>query len=196
MRLYYCLLLYFFAHHFPSIISLHNVKKYKVTKNKFRSLCKMQSTVALTRELGANDKLKSLLHGVECIEIPCIQFAVGEDIEKLGNAIISHDIVIITSPQASSIFIQSWKDANKPPVKVVSVGKGTSKPLIVEGILPVFEPSDSTGEVLASEIPRYLGDSILYPCSALADNKVVKILLDRGFNVKIVYSFIFLFSLK
>lgn len=33
--------------------------------------------IALTREEGANDKLKSLLQKYECIEIPCIMFETG-----------------------------------------------------------------------------------------------------------------------
>lgn len=33
--------------------------------------------IALTREEGANDKLKSLLNKYECIEIPCIMFESG-----------------------------------------------------------------------------------------------------------------------
>ena len=36
--------------------------------------------IALTREEGANDKLKSLLKKYECIEIPCIMFETGNKI--------------------------------------------------------------------------------------------------------------------
>ena len=42
--------------------------------------------IALTREEGANDKLKSLLQKYECIEIPCIMFETGLVI--LSNHII------------------------------------------------------------------------------------------------------------
>ena len=39
--------------------------------------------IALTREEGANDKLKSLLKKYECIEIPCIMFETGNNILKI-----------------------------------------------------------------------------------------------------------------
>jgi uroporphyrinogen-III synthase len=71
----------------------------------------------------------------------------------------------------------------KPKVKLVTVGKGTSKPLQNEGFQILFEPSDATGESLAAELPNDLGNTILYPSSALADNKLVTGLENRGFKV-------------
>jgi hypothetical protein len=78
--------------------------------------------VGLTRELGANDKLLALLGGVECFEVPCIMFDTGEDIDKLQAAIIAHDIITITSPQAAAVFLSAWETVGKPEVKLVTVG--------------------------------------------------------------------------
>lgn len=44
---------------------------------------------------------------------------------------------------------------------MVLLGKGTSKPLIQKGIIPEFEPSEATGEVLAKELPLSLGSPSL-----------------------------------
>ncbi|KAJ1409648.1 uroporphyrinogen-III synthase [Ochromonadaceae sp. CCMP2298] len=144
----------------------------------------MSLKVGLTRELGANGKLLGLLEDeVECFEVPCIMFDTGDDIDKLEAAIPAHDIITITSPQAADVFLNVWMAIGKPAVKVVTVGKGTSKPLIAAGIKPVFEPSDATAVTLARELPAELGTSVLYPSSALADNKLVGGLAERGFKV-------------
>lgn len=147
------------------------------------------TTVALTRELGANDKLSKLLEKtpeIKCIEIPCIQFEVGPGAAKLEEEgfMKSFDVITITSPQAAFVFAEGWKKAGKPnDFKVVTVGKGTSKALESHGIESSFEPSDSTAVTLAKELPDGWGKKVLYPSSALADNKLVAGLQDRGFKV-------------
>jgi len=139
--------------------------------------------VALTREAGANDKLRNLLPGITCVEIPCLAFEEGDDLKDLPAAMKSHDVIVITSPQAATTFLNSWKANEKPPVKIATVGKGTSKPLIAAGINIVFEPSDSTAETLAAELPTSLGTSVLYPSSAIAENTLSNGLESRGFRV-------------
>jgi uroporphyrinogen-III synthase len=139
--------------------------------------------IALTRESGANDKMLSLLKKYNCVEIPCISFASGDDVNKLGEAILQHDVIAITSPQSAQIFLDVWKSINKPQVKVVTVGKGTSKPLEKEGITPAFMPSDFNAETLAKELPESLGRKILYPTSAIAENVLQQGLESRGFSV-------------
>lgn len=142
--------------------------------------------MALTREEGNNNKLVKILSSnskLKLIELPCIAFGTGPDIDKLSKYMTNSDLIIITSPQAASVFINQWLINGKPAVKVVSVGKGTSKPLEAVGLSPVFEPSDATGETLAEELPTTLGNSVLYPSSSLADNKLTDILSSRGFKV-------------
>jgi len=140
--------------------------------------------VALTRELGKNDKLKSLLpDSVETYELPCIMFDAGRDLNRLQAEMSLHDIIIITSPQSASIFIEQWQAKGCPVIQVATVGKGTSKPLLDVGINVIFEPSDSTAVVLAQELPISYGSSVLYPTSNLADNKLQDGLESRDFQV-------------
>lgn len=146
----------------------------------------LAAKVALTREDGANDKLAKLLEGLEVYEIPCIMFDVGEDASKLPNAIKSHDIIVITSPQAAKTFLESWKIAGRPDnLKIATVGDGSSKSLIAEGLIPLFEPSDSTARTLAAELPLSLGSTVLYPSSAIAENTLSEGLEQRGFVVSL-----------
>lgn len=140
--------------------------------------------VALTRELGANDKLRGLLSGIDCVELPCLSFVDGEDLPSLPMSISKFDIIVLTSPQAARVFIHAWKQIGMPSVKIATVGKGTSAVLIKHGVSPAFEPSDATGESLAAELPESLGKSVLYPSSSIADNKLVVGLEKRGFAVK------------
>lgn len=144
----------------------------------------MSLKVALTREDGANDKVLNLLGDVDCFEIPCIMFDSGPDSDKLEEFVSTVDTIAITSPYAASVFLKAWRAIGSPQTtKVVTVGKGTSKPLIEAGLIPAFEPSDSTAATLAKEVPLSLGNSVLYPASALADNKLESGLTDRGFKV-------------
>ena len=161
-----------------------------ITKNSNQIQAVSKVKVALTREDGANNKLAKLIgdssssSGCEVIELPCIMFADGEDSSKLPNALTASDIIVITSPQAASVFLSAWETAGRPAgLKIATVGKGTSSPLINAGITPVFEPSDSTAETLALELPSSLGNSVLYPSSAIAENTLAKGLEQRGFKV-------------
>jgi uroporphyrinogen-III synthase len=128
------------------------------------------------------------------------------DADKLADAMMQVDIIAITSPQSAAVFIDSWKSANNPVVRVITVGneyqakilyhhndiviemaymvgKGTSKPLEKEGIYSAFTPSDFNAETLAKELPLSLGKTILYPTSAIAENTLQNGLEARGFTV-------------
>jgi len=143
-----------------------------------------RAKVALTREDGANGKLAALLADkCDILELPCIAFADGDDVDQLPAAMTAHDLVVITSPQAAGVFLKAWDAAGRPAVQVASVGKGTSAPLVKAGITPVFEPSDFTAESLAAEIPATLGTTVLYPSSAIAENTLANGLTERGFKV-------------
>ena len=148
----------------------------------------MSAKIALTREIGGNDKLSKLLNGYSVYEIPCIMFAAGEDSAKLPNAISNHDVIVITSPQAAKVFLESWIIAGKPTgLNIATVGEGSSRPLIAEGLIPFFEPSDSTAKTLAAEMPDTHGKNVLYPSSAIAENTLVEGLEERGFVVSYYY---------
>lgn len=143
----------------------------------------LSKSVAFTRELGANKKIIEMLPECNCVELPCIMFEEGPDIPELEKAIPDHDLIVITSPQAAKVFVDSWKNVGSPSVKVATVGKGTSEHLIPVGIVPVFEPSQSTASVLARELPKDIANNILYPASILADDKLANGLEERGFRV-------------
>lgn len=149
-----------------------------------RDVMTLSAKIALTREVGGNDKLAKLLDGYSVYEIPCIMFASGDDSAKLPQAMSDHDVIVITSPQAAKVFLESWIIAGRPSgLNIATVGEGSSRPLITEGLIPFFEPSDSTAKTLAAEMPDIHGKKLLYPSSAIAENTLVEGLEERGFTV-------------
>lgn len=149
-----------------------------------RDMMTLSAKIALTREVGGNDKLAKLLDGYSVYEIPCIMFASGDDSAKLPQAMSDHDVIVITSPQAAKVFLESWIIAGRPSgLNIATVGEGSSRPLITEGLIPFFEPSDSTAKTLAAEMPDIHGKKVLYPSSAIAENTLVEGLEERGFTV-------------
>lgn len=162
-------------------LSVRNPYFKTIRINSIRAL--HASKIALTREAGTNDKLSQLLAGLDCYEIPCIQFFDGDDLFRFPDEITKHDVVVITSPQGANVFLNAWKLAGKPKVNIAVVGKGTAKPLQDEGVQPFFQPSDFTGESLAMELPVNHGTKVLYPTSAIAENTVESGLIARGFQV-------------
>lgn len=140
--------------------------------------------IALTREDGSNQKLADLLPDLECVELPCIQFGPGSDYNLLTKELTTYDIIAISSPQGASVFLTVWNEAGRPPIKVASVGRGTSKALQKGGVTPVFEPTDATAKVLAEEFPTTFGSRVLYPTSAIAEDTLQSALEKRGFEVK------------
>jgi uroporphyrinogen-III synthase len=176
------------AHLFPYLLLLVATSAFqraKLPKNgRFIVKAVHSCRVALTREAGANEKLRRMLEGsVNCVELPCIDFGPGPDASRLSTEITRHDLVILSSPKAASIFINAWREEGCPAVKIATVGKGTSSNLVAEGLLPIFEPSDSTAETLAAELPTSLGLSVLYPTSSIAATTLESGLMQRGFKV-------------
>ncbi|KAG8654725.1 hypothetical protein MANES_05G170800v8 [Manihot esculenta] len=151
--------------------------------------------VVVTRERGKNGKLSKALakHGINCLELPLIQHTQGPDLDRLPTVLsnASFDWVVITSPEAGLVFLEAWKVAGTPNVKVGVVGAGTAS--IFNEVMQssgrsldiAFAPSKATGKVLASELPK--SDkrrcTVLYPASAKASNEIEEGLLNRGFEV-------------
>ncbi|PWA52111.1 uroporphyrinogen-III synthase protein [Artemisia annua] len=106
-------------------------------------------------------------------------------------AATSFDWITITSPEAALVFLDAWRAAGSPCVKIAVVGAGTasifnearvsSKQLIDVA----FVPSKATGKVLASELPNHGNDgcTVLYPASAKAGHDIEEGLSNRGFQV-------------
>lgn len=135
--------------------------------------------VYLTREAGKNDKLQSLLEarGVPSHELPCIAFESVPGAAELPARLASggFEWVVITSPEAASVFLEAWEAGGRPTLRAASVGAGTSKVLAVGGLPPEFEPSKATAEVLAAELPVQASQPVvLFPCSGLARDTLAK----------------------
>ncbi|KAL9232814.1 hypothetical protein vseg_007879 [Gypsophila vaccaria] len=151
--------------------------------------------VVVTRERGKNLKLINALAklGIQCLEFPLIEHAPGPDLQKLHTTLkdVHFDWIIITSPEAGLVFLDSWRAAGSPNVKVGVVGDGTAS--VFKDVLQssnslevAFTPSKATGKVLASELPRGVNEkcTVLYPASVKASHEIEEGLSARGFIVK------------
>ncbi|PQQ21353.1 uroporphyrinogen-III synthase chloroplastic isoform X2 [Prunus yedoensis var. nudiflora] len=117
----------------------------------------------------------------------------GPDLDRLPTVLsdTTFDWIVITSPEAGSVFLEAWKAAGTPDVKVGVVGAGTAS--IFEEVIQsskqslnvAFVPSKATGKVLASELPKNGNKkcTVLYPASAKASNEIEEGLSNRGFEV-------------
>ncbi|XP_062024950.1 uroporphyrinogen-III synthase, chloroplastic isoform X2 [Rosa rugosa] len=149
--------------------------------------------VVVTRERGKNAKLITSLakQGISCLELPLIQHTREPDRDRLSTVLTdtAFDWIVITSPEAGSVFLESWKAAGTPTVKVGVVGAGTAS--VFEQVLQSSKNSlslafvPSKGKVLASELPKNRKDkcTVLYPASAKAGNEIEEGLSNRGFEV-------------
>ncbi|XWS25663.1 hypothetical protein CRYUN_Cryun27aG0086900 [Craigia yunnanensis] len=151
--------------------------------------------VVATRERGKNAKLIDALaaHGINCLELPLIQHTQGPDLDSLASVLseTTFDWIVITSPEAGSVFLEAWKEAGTPSVRIGVVGAGTAS--IFENLMQssnqsldvAFAPSKATGKVLASELPKDGNKrcTVLYPASVKASHEIEEGLSSRGFQV-------------
>ncbi|XP_061343202.1 uroporphyrinogen-III synthase, chloroplastic isoform X2 [Gastrolobium bilobum] len=150
--------------------------------------------VVVTRERGKNGKLISALakHEINCLELPLIEHTRGPDLDRLPSVLRDNafDWIVITSPEAGSVFLEAWRVAGMPHVKVGVVGAGTAS-ILKEALQSskqsldiAFAPSKATGKILATELPKIGNKStVLYPASAKASNEIEEGLSNRGFEV-------------
>ncbi|KAB2030145.1 hypothetical protein ERO13_D05G203500v2 [Gossypium hirsutum] len=152
--------------------------------------------VVVTRERGKNTKLIDALaeHGINCLELPLIQHLQGPDSDRLASVLSAEtafDWIVITSPEAGSVFLEAWKAAGTPNVRIGVVGAGTAsifenlKQSSKQSLHVAFAPSKATGKVLASELPMDGNKrcTVLYPASVKASNEIEEGLSHRGFQV-------------
>lgn len=147
--------------------------------------------VALTREVGKNaslaESLRMIYPEIEVVHVPCVETVSGADLDLLPEALQERNPawIVITSPEAASIFYQGWKKANYPQLNnVAAVGSATAKSLQTLGITVNFEPSKATGKTLAREFPDPVGkEEVLYPASAKASKVIEDTLRERGYTV-------------
>ena len=156
--------------------------------------------IVLTREKGKNDKLLEILSSddrlehVNLAEIPCIEHAEGPDLSKLvpflqrqQYSIFACDYIVITSPEAATVFGEAYNLSNQPTIgKVAAVGKATKETLENFGIRVEFVPSKATAATMCMELPEEYTDlptKVFYPASAQAKPTLQKGLEKRGFEV-------------
>ncbi|EAZ25856.1 hypothetical protein OsJ_09696 [Oryza sativa Japonica Group] len=151
--------------------------------------------VVVTRERGKNAKLIAALekHNVQSLELPLIKHVEGPDTDRLSAVLRDEkfDWITITSPEAAAVFLEGWKAAGNPKVRIAVVGAGTERVFdeviqYNDGSLEVaFSPSKAMGKFLASELPRTTETTckVLYPASAKAGHEIQNGLSNRGFEV-------------
>ncbi|CAH9111236.1 unnamed protein product [Cuscuta epithymum] len=151
--------------------------------------------VVVTRERGKNGKLiKALeMHGIDSLELPLIQHTNLSDLDTLPSVLKQNnfDWIVITSPEAGLVFLDAWKVAGTPNVRVAVIGVGTAS--IFDKVTRsskqylnvAFAPSQATGRVLAAELPKQEKErcAVLYPASAKASGEIEEGLSKRGFEV-------------
>jgi uroporphyrinogen-III synthase len=145
-------------------------------------------TVFLTRESDKNPALRTELEarGLACAELPCIEHRLLAGAARLPALLADERWawVLVTSPEAGALLVDAWREAARPPLRVATVGGGTSKVLAADSIAVAFEPSKATGKALAAELPMgEAGLPVLYPASARAPDTVAAGLGLRGFAV-------------
>ncbi|XP_077212948.1 uroporphyrinogen-III synthase family protein isoform X2 [Tasmannia lanceolata] len=180
----------------PSYLRTNFPISCKVNASSSFVLSSPNPKVVVTRERGKNAKLVNTLakHDIHCLEVPLIEHTEGPDLNRLSTVLsdTTFDWIVITSPEAGSVFLDAWKAAGTPKVRIGVVGGGTRS--IFEEVMQssqqslsvAFAPSKATGKVLASELPKY-GSSrtctVLYPASSKAGSEIEEGLSDRGFEV-------------
>ena len=79
--------------------------------------------MVLTRERGKNGKLMQALQnrGIRVLEMPLVETIPGPDGDHLPAALQqdNFDWVVITSPEAASVFLRGWEAADRPQVQFV-----------------------------------------------------------------------------
>lgn len=147
--------------------------------------------VVLTRELEKNGPLRAELEarGLRCAELPCVDHRLLAGAAELRGLLARErwQWVLVTSPEAAALLADAWDAAERPAIRVATVGPGTSKVLSPRGLAVEFEPSKATGKALAAELPVTSPPSsspILYPASARAPDTVAHGLGARGFAVR------------
>lgn len=188
---------------FVSPYSLHSVPdpEYVIDPDSRDMLATLElpPRVALTREEGKNEPLREALKEIfsliEVQELPCVRSIPLEGAVELPNRLTKYDAskiewIILTSPEAATVFINSWRTAGCPCLpRLAAVGKATGACLRAVGLDVAFEPTKATGRTLVKEFPPLETHSkhpviVLYPASLKASNDIQEGLSDRGYSVE------------
>lgn len=175
-----------------SNVCMRVIDPHPSTASLFQTL-KKPVRIALTRESGKNMALYNALDQIyptlEIVHVPCVETTPATDSENIAPFLKTTETtwVVITSPEAASIFIKAWRESDYPKIgKIAAVGKATAGVLTAVGLEVAFYPSKATGKTLVKEIPPPAaeGETILYPVSAKANTDTVDGLTAKGYSVK------------
>eukprot|EP00961_Rhodomonas_salina_P017118 230257-Rhodomonas_salina.1 len=116
-------------------------------------------------------------------EIPCIAFQKTDT--PLANMLEEEwELVVISAPEAASLFVEAWIAAGRPRTDVACVGKKTKKALAdngMDGALLVL--SAASGKDLAATTKPTKSRRVLLPVSVRARPDLQKMLEANGFSV-------------
>ena len=160
--------------------------------------------VVVTRERGKNGpvlaRLAGELPGAGCREVPLVEARPGPDRGRLPGALRAGGLawVVVSSPEAAAVLAEDWRAAGRPPLRVASLGAGTSRALgAAPELRPAFQPSVADAAHMARELPaddaaaaagkgagEGAGPRVLYPTSVIARSQMEDGLRARGFRVE------------
>ncbi|KAE8715504.1 Uroporphyrinogen-III synthase [Hibiscus syriacus] len=88
-------------------------------------------------------------HGINCLELPLFQHTQGPDLDRLASVLSAEttfDWIVVTPPEAVSVFLEAWKAAGSPSVRIGVVGAGTASIFknIRQSLDVAFAPSSGT----------------------------------------------------
>ena len=169
-------------------ISLRSPLRVNVARRSYRPI--QAASVVLTRHVGSNGKARETLlqHNVEPIELPLVEFRARPEAQYLTELLRKRrfDWVTLTSPHATSVFIEAWRGAGGPSARVASFASSLDV-LSHEGssLLVGCVPSTANSQTLVQELPRRQDrcEEVLYPASSKADDVLERGLRERHFIV-------------
>lgn len=146
-------------------------------------------TVILTREPEDNADLASRLraYAAAIVELPCVRTEPLADeralIEALGQ-LAEDDWLVVTSRHG----VDAVARCGVPRAAIAAIGDATAARLRAQGYRVSFQPSASSGEALARELPRPAG-TVLLARSDRALPDLPAILRERGLAVREVVAY-------
>jgi uroporphyrinogen III methyltransferase/synthase len=146
-------------------------------------------TVILTREAGDNAALAARMRrrSADVVELPCVRVEPVGDTRPLRDALASlraEDWLVLTSRHGADAVAR----CGPTRAAVAAIGDATAERIHAHGLSVEFQPTVSTGERLARELPVRGGIALLARSDrALSD--LPELLRERGFTVREVVAY-------
>ncbi len=146
--------------------------------------------IVVTRARSQAESLSRELReaGATAIELPMIQFRGVTDpaqTESIVQRLNEFDWIVFTSSNAVRYFVEAMQDVDIPPgVRLACVGRQTAGKLARRYRQPEFVPTNSSGRLLAEQLPVESGQRILYPGPVDVASELLALLQSRGTEVE------------